>query len=137
MKNRIDVDEKLKLIGLGGCWFAEDTKKSYDTYTNMSKLYCGPYTYLCSKEVKIEDPRKYDFFNPETNKGMFLPGGCWYSSKLNGAYDSLEECSRSHDDCKCICTDDYEKAFRIQGEIPNLKSKAAKERKRDGNGHFI
>ena len=29
------------------------------------------------------------------------------------------------------------KAFRIQREIPNLKSKVAKERKRDSRGHFI
>ncbi|MCL4479976.1 MAG: hypothetical protein M1113_00605 [Candidatus Thermoplasmatota archaeon] len=58
-----------------------------------------------------------------------MPGGCWFSPSGNMAYDSLDECSRSHDD--------YDKAFRIQGEIPNLKSKAAKERQRDSKGHFI
>ena len=137
MKNRIDVDEKLKLIGLGGCWHAGDSGRSYDTYESLRRHETGPYRYLCGKDAKIEDPRKYEFFNEETGKGYIMPGGCWFSPSGNRAYDSLDECSRSHDDCKCTCTDDYDKAFRIQGEIPNLKSKAAKERRRDSKGHFI
>lgn len=137
MKNRIDVDEKLKLIGLGGCWFSEDSKAAYDTYESLRRHEIGPYRYVCSGEVRIEDPRKYEFFNEETGSGQIMPGGCWFSPSSKSAYDSLDECSRSHDDCECICTDDYGKAFRIQGEIPNLKSKAAKERKRDSRGHFI
>jgi hypothetical protein len=137
MKNRIDVDEKLKLIGLGGCWFSENSNRAYDTYEALQRREIGPYRYICSSEVKIEDPSKYEFFNEKTNRSYLIPGGCWFSPSGNGAYDSLDECSRSHDDCKCTCTDDYDKAFRIQGEIPNLKSKAAKERKRDSKGHFI
>jgi hypothetical protein len=137
MVNKIDVDEKLKLIGLGGCWHAGDSGRSYDTYESLRRHETGPYRYLCGRDAKIEDPRKYEFFNEETGKGYIMPGGCWFSPSGNRAYDSLDECSRSHDDCKCTCTDDYDKAFRIQGEIPNLKSKAAKERRRDSKGHFI
>ena len=121
----------------GGCWHAGDSGRTYDTYESLRRHETGPYRYLCGKDAKIEDPRKYEFFNEETGKGYIMPGGCWFSPSGNRAYDSLDECSRSHDDCKCTCTDDYDKAFRIQGEIPNLKSKAAKERKRDSKGHFI
>lgn len=137
MKNRIDVDEKLKIIGLGGCWFAEETTKSYDTYADLKRHETGPYRYLCNEYAVIEDPKKYDFFNPDTNKGYLIRGGCWYSPSGNHAYDSLEDCSKYHDDCKCICTDDYGKAFKLVDEMPNRKSKVAKERKRDGKGHFV
>ena len=137
MKNRMDADERLKIIGLGGCWFAEYTKTSYDTYEELRRHEVGPYRYACGKEVSIEDPKKYDFFNPDTGKGYLVGGGCWYSPSSNSSYDSLEHCSRLNDDCKCICTDDYAKAFKIDSETPNRKSRVAMERKRDEKGHFI
>lgn len=137
MGSKIDVDEKLRILELGGCWFAEDVETSFSSYQEIRARYAGPYRYLCRKEVSIEDSKKYEFFNPETNKGYLLPGGCWFSPSLKHAYDSLEECSRYADDCKCICTKEYEKAFKLEGEIPNKKSKVARERKRDERGHFI
>lgn len=136
-KARIDTDEMLKIIGIGGCWFSEDSTRAYDTYEALRKHEIGPYRYLCSKEVKIEGPEKYEFFNPKTNRGYIIPGGCWYSEKNNLAFDTLEDCSEHFSDCQCICTEDYQKAFEIQGELPNLKSKVAKGRRRDTKGRFI
>ena len=137
MRSRIDVDERLRVIDMGGCWYAEEIETSFSTYSDMVKHYSGPYRYLCSHDVKIEDPKKYEFFNPDTNRGYVLPGSCWFSDRLNTAYDSLEECSRHADDCKCTCTKEYEKAFKLESEIPNKKSRVARERKRDEKGHFI
>lgn len=137
MKNRIEPDEKLKLIGLGGCWYSEDSGRSYDTYETLRRHEIGSYRYLCGKDAKIGNPLKYEFFNEEAGKGYIMHGGCWFSPSTRKAYDSLEECSKSNDDCKCTCTEDYDKAFKVQGEFPNLKSKVAKERKRDSKGHFI
>lgn len=137
MKTRIDTDERLKIIGIGGCWFSEDSNIAYDTYETLRNHEIGPYRYICSSEVKIEDPRKYEFFNEETKRGYIIHGGCWFSEKAKRAYDTLADCSKFHDDCQCICTKDYEKAFKVQGEIPNMKSKMAKERKRDSKGRFI
>ncbi len=137
MKNRISLEERLRILDVGGSWFAEDIKTSFDSYEKMKRIYAGPYRYLCSVDVKIEDPEKYDFFNPEIKRGYILPRGCWYSPSANTSYDDFEECTKLHDDCKCICKDDYEKAFKLQGVVPNKKSEVARKRKRDKKGHFI
>jgi len=137
MNGRIDPDEKLKLIGLGGCWFADETKKAYDTFEELKRYEAGPYRYICSKDVPIVNPKKYDFFNPDTNHGFLVSGGCWFSPSAKHAYDNLEDCSKYHDDCQCICTDEYRKAFKTADEIPSKKSQVAKKRERDEKGHFI
>ncbi len=74
MAGKMDIDEKLKAISLGGCWFAENTNTGYDSYAEMREWEDGPYRYLCSRDVAIMDPSKYEFFNLNTKKGYLIPG---------------------------------------------------------------
>ncbi|MGC8516077.1 MAG: hypothetical protein ACP5OC_08100 [Thermoplasmata archaeon] len=137
MAKQMDIEEKLKIMEMGGCWFSEESNAAYDTYESLRRHEIGPYRYICSREIEITDSGKYEFFNEETKKGYLIPGGCWISPSTRRAYDSLEECSKFHDDCGCTCANDYRKALEIQGEIPNMKSKVARVRKRDDRGRFV
>lgn len=135
--NGISEDEKLKIIGIGGCWFAEESKETYDTFEELKRHYTGPYRYLCSEDAPIANPKKYDFFNPATNRGFLVSGGCWFSPSAKVSYDTMEDCSKYHNDCECICKDEYRKAFEILDGTPNKKSQIAKKRKRNEKGHFV
>lgn len=136
MAGKMDVDEKLKAISLGGCWFAENTTMGYDSYAEMREWEYGPYRYLCSKDVTIMDPSRYEFFNLNTKKGYLIPGGAWYSPSSKRSYDSLDACSQENEDCQCICPEDYKEAFRIEVEEPNRKSEVARSKRRDLRGRF-
>ena len=71
----IDVDEKLKMIGAGGCWFSIEENKTYSSYEELSNLSHGEYKYICSSDVPITNPEKYLFFNPQTHKGYIVEEG--------------------------------------------------------------
>ncbi len=136
MAGKMDIDEKLKAISLGGCWFAENTNTGYDSYAEMREWEDGPYRYLCSRDVAIMDPSKYEFFNLNTKKGYLIPGGAWFSPSSKRSYDSLGECSIENQDCHSLCPEDYEIAFRIMEENPNRKADVARSKRRDLHGRF-
>ena len=72
MKNRFELDEKLKLIGPGSCWYADDSEKSYDTYETIRRHEIGSNRYLCGKDAKIANPLNCEFFIGETGKGYIM-----------------------------------------------------------------
>lgn len=96
---RLDTDIKLKMLGLGGMWYCYADNRTYDTYEDLRINCFGIYGYLGKDNVPITQPDKYEFFNPESNKGYFVPGGLW--SKRLEWYDSMEECEQFEGSGKC------------------------------------
>ena len=96
----MNLDKKLKMLGMGGSWFCEESKTSYDSYEELSVECHGVYKYLGSQYAEIMDPEKYAFFNPATHKGYLVFGGLWRRNQQ--WYDTMEECEINETPGKCL-----------------------------------